>query len=149
MEASGEGVSTPKIRVLVADDEEVIAKTLATILNLAGYEVCAVYSGEAAVKLLDVFKPNLVITDVTMPGLTGIEVAFAARTTLPRCKILLFTGETAMHQLPGNAIGGDLPFDFITKPMQPSDLLRLLRDVLSADKPALLVPMDLDDINIH
>ncbi len=149
MQALGQGTPHPRIRVLVADDEEVIAKTLATILDLAGYEVCAVYDGEAAVKLLDIFQPNLIITDVNMPGLTGVEVAFAAQNTLPRCKILLFTGQTSLHQLLGQTPAGNLPFDLITKPIHPADLLALLRKLLSGEKPALLAPIELDEENIH
>lgn len=149
MKTADSGPPHHKIRVLVADDEEIIAKTLATILNLAGYEVCAVYDGETAVKLLDIFQPNLIITDVTMPGLTGVEVAFAAQNTLPRCKILLFTGETTLHRLLGNTPAASLPFNLITKPVHPADLLALLKKLLSSDKPALLVPIEVDDENIH
>ena len=149
METLGPGPPHPKIRVLVADDEEVIAHTLATILNLAGYEVCAVYDGETAVKLLNLFKPNLIITDVTMPGTTGVEIAFAAQSTLPRCKILLFNGQTALHQLLGDPAAGDLPFEVITKPIHPADLLALLKKLLSSEKPVLLVPLEMDDQNVH
>ena len=149
METLGPGPPHPRIRVLVADDEEVIAQTLATILNLAGYEVCAVYDGETAVKLLDIFKPNLIITDVTMPGTTGVEMAFAAQSTLPRCRILLFTGQTALHQLLGDPATGDLPFELIAKPIHAGDLLALLRRLLKSEKPALLVPLEMDDQNIH
>lgn len=148
METFREGPPHPKIRVLVADDEEVIAKTLASILDLAGYEVCAVYDGEAAVRLLNIFQPDLIITDVAMPGRTGVEVAYATQTTLPRCKILLFTAQTGLHQILGTPTGG-LQFDIITKPIQPAALLTLLRKLLRADKPALLVPIEMDEANIH
>ena len=149
METHGTGVPVPKVRVLVADDEEVIATTLATILDLAGYDVCAVYSGEAALKLLDLFKPDLVITDITMPGVTGIEVAFAARLTLPRCKVLLFTGHAGLYTLLSPHNTGVLPFDLITKPIRPAELLEKLRKTLCSDQPTLLVPIELDEANIH
>ena len=65
----------PKSKVLVADDEQVIANTLAIILNQAGFEARAVYSGEKAIEALDSFEPDMLISDVIMPGMTGIEAA--------------------------------------------------------------------------
>ena len=143
------GAPPPKVRVLVADDEEVIASTLAAILELAGYEVCAVYGGEAALRLLDLFKPDLVITDIMMPGVTGVEVAFAARAALPRCKILLFSGHAGLHDLLRTNQAEGLSFELITKPIQPDELLAKLRGTLRSDSPALLVPIDIDEENIH
>ncbi len=149
MEHSATGPGPPKVRVLVADDEEVIADTLATILELAGYEICAVYNGEAAIALLDLFQPDLLITDVTMPGITGIEVAYAARASLPRCKILLFTGHAGLHELLRVAGAADLPFDVVTKPILPRELLARLRTTLCSDQPTLLIPIELDDPQVH
>ncbi len=143
------GAPPPKVRVLVADDEEVIASTLAAILELAGYEVCAVYGGEAALRLLDIFKPDLVITDITMPGVTGIEVAFSARAALPRCKILLFTGHSSLHDLLRTKESEGLSFELVTKPIRPEDLLSKLRGTLRSATPALLVPIEIDEENIH
>ena len=149
MQAQPTGAPAAKVRVLVADDEEVIATTLATILELAGYDVCAVYGGEAAVRLMDLFKPDLVITDITMPGVTGVEVAFAARAVLPRCKILLFTGHASLHNLLRASEDEGLSFDLVTKPIRPGDLLAKVQDTLRSDFPALLVPIEVDDENIH
>ena len=83
--------ATPsKPRVLVADDEQVIANTLAIILNQAGFEARAVYSGEKAIESLDSFQPDMLISDVIMTGMTGIEAAIATQKKMPNCKILLF-----------------------------------------------------------
>jgi len=149
MNTTGTGLSSSKVRVLVADDEQVIAQTLATILELAGYEVCAVYGGEAAIKLLELFKPDLVITDITMPGITGIEVASVTHAILPRCKILLFSGHAGLHHLLQPGSGETLPFDLITKPIQPAELLARLKDTIRSEKPALVVPIEIDEENIH
>ena len=86
-------------KVIVADDEETIATTLAIILNHAGFEARAVFSGEQVVELLDSFQPEMLISDVIMPGMTGIEVAIAVRSRLPDCKILLFSGQAATADL--------------------------------------------------
>ena len=68
-----------KPRVLVADDEQVIANTLAIILNQAGFEARAVYSGEKAIDALDTFRPDMLISDVIMTGMTGIEAGSSHR----------------------------------------------------------------------
>ncbi|MEO6803945.1 MAG: response regulator, partial [Granulicella sp.] len=77
--------TTSKPRVLVADDEQVIANTLAIILNQAGFEARAVYSGEKAIEAIDTFTPDMLISDVIMTGMTGIEAAIAVRERLPKC----------------------------------------------------------------
>ncbi len=149
MPSEDKGAPPPKVRVLVADDEEMIASTLATILELAGYEVCAVYGGEAALRLLDLFKPDLVITDIMMPGVTGVEVAFAARAALPRCKVLMFSSHAGLHDLLRANQQEGLAFDLITKPIRPEDLLALLKETLRSESPALLVPIEVDEEHIH
>ncbi len=136
---------TPKVRVLIADDEEIIANTLATILDLAGYDACAVYDGDAALRLLDVFHPDLVITDVSMPGPSGMEVALAVLRNSPRCKVLLFTGHADLYQLLRTDDLHDLRFEVVVKPIRPGDLLAKLRNTLRGDHPALLVPLEFDD----
>src|ERR1700743_3228228 len=94
---------TSKPKVLVADDEQVIANTLAIILNQAGFEARAVFSGEKAIELLDSFEPDMLISDVIMTGMTGIEAAIITRQRLPKCKILLFSGQAATADLLENA----------------------------------------------
>ena len=91
--------ATSKRKVLVADDEQVIANTLAVILNQAGFDAHAVYSGEEALDALDNFQPDMLITDVIMTGITGIEVGIAVRARLPNCKVMLFSGQAATASL--------------------------------------------------
>jgi CheY-like chemotaxis protein len=113
-------------RVIVADDEETIAITLAIILNHAGFEARAVFSGEQVVELLDSFQPEMLISDVIMPGMTGIEVAIAVRNRLPDCKILLFSGQAATADLLEQAKTHGHEFEIVAKPIHPSDLLAKL-----------------------
>ncbi len=116
-----------KPRVLVADDEQVIANTLAIILNQAGFEAKAVYSGENAVQSLDDFQPNMLISDVIMTGMTGIEAAIKIRAKLPNCKILLFSGQAATADLLEKARAQGHEFEILAKPVHPTDLLAKLR----------------------
>jgi CheY-like chemotaxis protein len=115
-----------KRRVIVADDEETIATTLAIILNQAGFEARAVFSGEKVFELLVSFQPEMLITDVIMPGMTGIEVAIAVRNRLPDCKILLFSGQAATANLLEQAKTHGHEFEIVAKPIHPSDLLAKL-----------------------
>jgi CheY-like chemotaxis protein len=119
--------SLPKSRVLVADDEQVIANTLAIILNQAGFEAKAVYSGEKAVESLDSFQPDMLISDVIMTGMTGIEAAIATRQKMPNCKILLFSGQAATADLLEKARSEGHEFEILAKPVHPTDLLAKLR----------------------
>ena len=118
---------SPKLKVLVADDEQVIANTLAIILNQAGFDARAVFSGEKAVELLDSFKPDMHISDVIMTGMTGIEAAIITRDRLPKCKILLFSGKAATADLLEKAREQGHEFEILAKPVHPTDLLSKLR----------------------
>lgn len=116
-----------KPKVLVADDEQVIANTLAIILNQAGFEARAVYSGEKAIESLDTFEPDMLISDVIMTGMTGIEAAIATRAKRPSCKILLFSGQAATADLLEKARAQGHEFEILAKPVHPTDLLAKLR----------------------
>jgi CheY-like chemotaxis protein len=116
-----------KPRVLVADDEQVIANTLAIILNQAGFDARAVFSGEKAVETLDTFQPDMLISDVIMTGMTGIEAAIITRQRLPKCKILLFSGQAATADLLEKARAQGHEFEILAKPVHPTDLLAKLR----------------------
>jgi CheY-like chemotaxis protein len=114
-------------RVLIADDEQVIANTLAIILNQAGFEARAVYSGEKAIEELGGFQPDMLISDVIMTGMTGIEAAIETRKKLPQCKILLFSGQAATADLLERARAQGHEFEILAKPVHPTDLLAKLR----------------------
>lgn len=118
----------PKPKVLVADDERVIADTLAIILNQAGFDATAVYSGEKAVELAASLKPDMLISDVMMPDLNGIDAAITVRQILPTCKILLFSGQAATADLLDRARTQGHEFEILAKPVHPQDLLAKLKN---------------------
>jgi CheY-like chemotaxis protein len=117
-----------KPRVLVVDDERVIADTLAIILNQNGFDASAVYTGTAAVDRAREIKPDLIISDVIMPDMNGIEAAIRIRQVLPSCKILLFSGQAATADLLEKARGQGHEFEILAKPVHPQDLLAKLRN---------------------
>ncbi|MBV8437602.1 MAG: response regulator [Silvibacterium sp.] len=109
--------------VFVVDDEAVIADTLATILNNAGFLATAFYSPESVLSEANGASPDLLITDVAMPGMTGIELAITVKSKHPECKVLLFSGQAGMADLLERA-RQELPeFEFLPKPVHPTDLL--------------------------
>jgi CheY-like chemotaxis protein len=116
-----------KPRVLVADDERVIADTLAMILNQSGFEARSVYSGEKALELAETFRPDMLISDVIMADLNGIDAAIRIRALLPQIKILLFSGQAATADLLEKARADGYEFDILAKPVHPQDLLNKLR----------------------
>jgi DNA-binding response OmpR family regulator len=116
-----------KPRILVADDERVIADSLAMILNHSGFEARAVYSGERAVELAEEFHPEMLISDVIMTGLSGIDAAIQIRSLFPHVKILLFSGQAATADLLEKARAQGYEFDILSKPVHPQDLLARLR----------------------
>lgn len=116
-----------KPKVLVVDDERVIADTLAMILNQSGFEARAVYSGEAAVGITPEFQPDMLISDVIMADLNGIDAAIRIRTLAPKIKILLFSGQAATADLLEKARARGYEFEILAKPVHPQDLLNRLR----------------------
>ncbi len=117
-----------KPKILVADDEPVIADTLAVILNQNGFEARAVYSGEQALELASSFAPDMLISDVIMCQLNGIESAIMMRSQLPQLKVLLFSGRAASADLLLQARNRGYEFEMLAKPVHPKDLLDKLRD---------------------
>lgn len=119
--------NSTKPKVLVADDERVIADTLAMILNQSGFDARAVYSGEKALEVAPEFQPNMLISDVIMADLNGIDAAIRIRELLPAIKILLFSGQAATADLLEKARTEGYEFEILAKPVHPQDLLNRLR----------------------
>lgn len=116
-----------KPKVLVADDERVIADTLAMILNQSGFQAKVAYTGEKALELAAEFQPEMLISDVIMAGLNGIDAAIKIREILPNIKILLFSGQAATADLLEKARERGYEFEILAKPVHPQDLLAKLR----------------------
>jgi CheY-like chemotaxis protein len=116
-----------KPKVLVADDERVIADSLAMILNQSGFQALVAYTGERALEMAAEFEPDMLISDVIMGGLNGIDAAIRIREMLPSIKILLFSGQAATADLLEKARAQGYEFEILAKPVHPQDLLAKLR----------------------
>ena len=117
-------------RVLIVDDERLIADTLARILTMAGYEASTAYDGKTALAQVETFHPALVISDVAMPELDGIRAAIQIRAAHPECHVLLISGQAATLDLIELARQQGYVFEVLLKPIQPSELLRRIRLLL-------------------
>jgi DNA-binding response OmpR family regulator len=122
-----------KPRVLIADDEKVIANTLAMILNQSGFDAHAVYSGEKALEMVQSVTPDILISDVIMSGISGIETAIRVRAILPSFKVLLFSGQAATANLLEETRVQGYEFELLTKPVHPADLLARIRTAAPQD----------------
>lgn len=123
-----ENSNKQKPKVLVVDDERVIADTLAIILNQNGFAATPVYSGTGAIEKARSDRPDLIISDVIMEDMNGIDAAINIRQFLPSCKILLFSGQAATADLLEKARARGHEFEILAKPVHPQDLLAKLRD---------------------
>lgn len=125
------------MKILVVDDEPVIADTLVNILNGEGHDALAVSDGASAVKWAELVRPDALVTDVIMPGMDGVETAKAIMKLLPNCRIILFSGQTASMDLLAKALAEGYRFEVLAKPINPEVLLARLNS-MSGDSPGRL-----------
>jgi len=109
-------------RILVVDDEESNLKVLDRLLGKAGYTVTTALSGPEALDVLRSVQPELLLTDLKMPGMDGIELLRTARTVSPTTEVIVMTAygtvEIAVEAMKEGA------YDFVTKPLNRHDILR-------------------------
>ncbi len=125
-------VAGAKPRVLVVDDEQLIADTLALILNRSGFEARAAYSGEKAIDAAQALQPEILISDVVMFGMTGIDAAIQISNMVPGCRVILLSGQAATADLLRDAADQGFEFEIVAKPVHPQVLLDVLRNPGSA-----------------
>lgn len=129
-------------RIVVIDDEKRIADTLALILRSAGYVAEVAYEGTSGLALCREYRPDLVISDVVMPGMSGIEVAMGISQDLPTCRILLYSGQAETAQMMDEARSRGHEFELLAKPVHPVDLLEKVKALIGA-------PADARALRVH
>ena len=117
--------------ILVVDDERALADAAATVLEHQGYCALAVYSGAEAIALLRNIDFALVLSDVNMPEIDGVDVALKTRQTCPRTKVLLMSGIETSESI-GRRPGCDgCPFQVMAKPFDIGQLLDNVKNLLN------------------
>ncbi|GAA0458240.1 putative sensory transduction protein [Actinoplanes capillaceus] len=114
-------------RVLVVDDEQSLAKVVASYLEKDGHEVSCVFDGPAAVDAARALPPDVVVLDLGLPGLDGIEVCRQLR-TFTDCYVIMLTARAdEVDKLIGLGVGAD---DYLTKPFSTRELVARVRVML-------------------
>jgi DNA-binding NtrC family response regulator len=112
--------------VFVVDDEKAIADTLAMILRIRGYEVTAFYNAETALAGCEGVVPGFIISDVFMPGMSGVEMIIKIEARYPACKFLLISGNAETSDVLAAVRLKGYDFPVLAKPFHPNDLLAKL-----------------------
>jgi len=119
-------------RILIVDDEEELVSALTERLNLRGFEAIGVTTGTEALDLIEREAFDVVLLDVKMPGLGGMEVIKRIKDTKPELEVVLLTGHGSSQAVEeGKALGA---FDYLMKPIKIDALIRILLAATSDDE---------------
>jgi len=112
--------------VLVVDDEVLVADTRADVLSRAGFSTLTAYDGESALELALSNAPALLISDVAMPGMNGVDLAEAIVRAVPHCKVLLCSAYTTSIDALNSKVAR-YNFPVMAKPLHPTEMLRQVK----------------------
>jgi DNA-binding response OmpR family regulator len=136
-------------RIVVIEDEEVIASAVAVRLRGEGYEVGVASDGRTGIELVEQETPDLVILDVMLPGIDGLEVCRRIQRERPVPVLMLTALDTETDLLVGLGVGAD---DYMTKPFSPREMVarvkallrRVERSQYSTEKTVTVLDVELD-----
>lgn len=121
-----------EMKVLLVDDEEDFIFTLAERLRLRKIETLVATDGDQALDIVEKENPPVVVLDVMMPGIGGLEVLQQIKRRHPKIQIILLTGQgSTMDGIKGMRLGA---FDFLMKPVKLEELVRKMNDAFQASK---------------
>jgi DNA-binding response OmpR family regulator len=109
--------------IIIADDDEIVGEIVLDVLHEAGYEAELVMDGGQALRAINARRPDLLILDCNMPGLSGLSVLREVRTTpeLSDLKVMMLTGRRSAQDVDiAMLVGADA---YMKKPFQPDDVL--------------------------
>lgn len=139
-EQARSGTTPPRRRILLVDDEQSIREVVGQCLELEGYVVLQAADGLEALRLVAAYPPDLVILDVMLPGIDGLEVCRRLRNMSAVPVLMLTARADEADQLAGFGVGTD---DYITKPFGPRELIMrvhaIMRRVEAISAPAMML----------
>jgi two-component system OmpR family response regulator len=116
------------INVLVVDDEAVLAEMVSMALRYEGWNIATAADGSAAIAAARAQRPDVVVLDVMLPDMSGLEVLHKLREQTPQLPVLLLTAKDAVEdRIAGLTAGGD---DYVTKPFSIEEVVLRLRALL-------------------
>ncbi|MGH9870205.1 MAG: sigma-54-dependent transcriptional regulator [Candidatus Polarisedimenticolia bacterium] len=121
-----------RARILIADDEPVARQMLGQILADEGHDVVLAPDGIEALHLVEQFPPDLLLTDLRMPGLDGYGLLLKVRQAHPRLPVVIMTAQGTIRSAVDALRAG--AFDYLTKPVPLEDLARVVRRAVSANE---------------
>ncbi|AET69419.1 response regulator with CheY-like receiver domain and winged-helix DNA-binding domain [Desulfosporosinus orientis DSM 765] len=117
-----------KVKVLVVEDEESIRRFITLNLSAAGYLVSDTATGEDALAMLKTFVPKVVVLDLMLPGISGLEVCQQIRETIPETFVIMLTAKGQdTDKILGLELGAD---DYMVKPFNPLELIARIKAIL-------------------
>jgi len=120
--------------VLIVDDEPVVAESTAAVFRHAGHSAYSATSAVEALTLAYEVNPDLLISDVVMPGFSGIDLAIELLARIPNCKVLLISGQAQTADLLEGAAERGYHFEIAAKPLWPPDLIRQAEEIVGRDE---------------
>ena len=120
-------------KVLLVDDEEEFVTTLAERLKLRSIETSIATNGGEALRRIEEDRPDVVVLDVLMPGLGGLDVLDQIRKTDPQIRVILLTGRGSAHEEDPKIPAG--ASDYLIKPVNIDELIQKMREALNASEP--------------
>lgn len=119
-----------KINILLVDDEEEFSSALAERLTLRGFKVKTASTGEQALSLIERRSPEVVVLDIMMPDLNGLEVLKRIKSLRPKIQVILITGAGSTKEgIDGMHIGA---FDYLMKPVPIDELIEKIHEAAEA-----------------
>ncbi|MDJ0763850.1 MAG: response regulator [Myxococcota bacterium] len=120
----------PSIRVLIVDDEQEYATALAERLTMRNLDVATADSGESALAALEKRPVDVVVLDVMMPGMGGLDVLVEIKKHYPKVSVLLLSGHAEMQTaIKGMELGA---YDYLVKPVNIDELIYKIEDAHQA-----------------
>jgi DNA-binding response OmpR family regulator len=123
-------------RIFVVDDESLVAETLCIILRREGFHCTCFTNPLIALRVARIEPPDLLISDITMPQLSGIDLAIQIDRDVVGCKVLLISGQANTVDLLFTARQRGHVFELHAKPLHPSELLVRVRNLLLGSPPS-------------
>lgn len=115
------------VSIVVVDDERPLVDLVARYLRREGYEVHAAYDGEEALAVIDQVRPDVIVLDLMLPGIDGLEVARRVREDADPYIVMLTARSDEVDRIVGLRVGAD---DYVTKPFSPNELVARIQAML-------------------